>query len=350
MNVDPNAKVEEPNPQIKALEKELAILKKKFERCNRERGELESLLDQTRRLLDTVGKEKLTEEEQKQLSIFRKFVPQEFLQSLNKEGWLNIKLGDHVEHEMTVLFNDIRSFTILSEKMSTEDNFAFINDYLKYMYPPVQSNGGFVDRYIGDSVMALFYRSRDAIEAGIGMHKALIEYNKQRAKLSNPPIEIGIGLHCGKLMLGVIGVEYRLQGTVISSTVNLASHLEAMTKIYGSAMLVSQYVIQDDKDAYPTRYVGKVKLAGAVRASYMDIFEILSAEREDILPKKIESKPFCEEGIKMYYDKRFAEASVKFTQSLKVCPNDKAVQYFLKQSAQFMVSGVPEDWDGAQIL
>lgn len=335
--------------KFKAIEKENAVLKKKFERCNRERGELEYLLDQTRKLLDTVGKEKLSEEEQKQLAMFRKFVPQEFLQSLNKDEWLNIKLGDHVEHEMTVLFNDIRSFTRLSEKMTTEENFSFVNLYLKYMYPPIQINGGFVDKYIGDSVMALFYRTRDAIEAGIGMHKALIEFNRARAHDMHPQIEIGIGLHCGKLMLGVIGVEYRLQGTVISYTVNLASHLEALTKLYGSALLVSQYVLAGNKDFYPTRYLGKVKIAGETIA-YMDIFEILSAEKDDVYAMKLASKPFFEEGIKLYYEKRFAEASVKFTHSLNAYRNDKAGQHYLKLCASLMVGGTPEGWDGAEIL
>lgn len=334
---------------IKVLEKENAILKKKFERCNRERGELESLLDQTRRLLDTVGKEKLSEEEQKQLSMFRKFVPQEFLQSLNKENWLNIKLGDHVEHEMTVLFNDIRSFTLLSEKMSTDENFIFINNYLKYVYPPIQNNGGFVDKYIGDSVMALFYHTREAIEAGIGMHKALIEYNKVRENEMAPPIEIGIGLHSGKLMLGVIGVEYRMQGTVISYTVNLASHLEALTKKYGSALIISQSVYTDNKDLYPTRYLGKVKIAGKV-TMYMEIFEVLTAEHIDVHAMKLESKPHFEEGIRLFYDKHFAEASVQFTRALKAYPNDKAAQHYLKQCAMNMVNGVPDNWDGTDLL
>lgn len=344
-------KSEEPdiNARFKVLEKELAILKKKFERCNRERGELELLLDQTRRLLDTVGKEKLSEEEQKQLNVFRKFVPAEFLQSLNKEDWLDIQLGDHVENEMTVLFNDIRSFTLISEKMSVDENFTFINHYLRYMLPPIQANAGFVDKYMGDSIMALFYKTRDAIESGIGMHKALLEYNKARAKESKPAIGIGIGLHCGKLMLGIIGVEDRMQGTVISHTVNLASHLESLTKKYGSAMLVSENVLAGNQAEYPTRHLGKVKLSGE-EISYMQIYEILSAEQDHIKDMKLQSKPFTEEGIQLFYDRRFAEASVQFTLSLKVFPNDKAVQYYLKQSATFMVSGVPDNWDGTRLL
>lgn len=340
---------EDLNVRLKAIEKENAVLKKKFERCNRERGELESLLDQTRKLLDTVGKEKLTEEEQKQLSMFRKFVPLEFLKSLNKGDWLDIKLGDHVEHDMTVLFNDIRSFTLLSEKMSTEDNFEFINSYLKYIYPPIQSHGGFVDKYIGDAVMALFYQTKSAIDAGIDMHKALVEYNKTRKKDNKTPIEIGIGLHSGKLMLGVIGVEYRMQGTVISHTVNLASHLEALTKMYGSAMLVSQYVLEGNMDSYPTRKIGKVKMLGEV-TTFMEIYEILPAENEPLFSMKLASKIFFEEGVKLFYEKKFAEASVQFTHSLKVFPNDRASQHYLKQCAVYLVNPPPETWDGAEIL
>lgn len=339
---------EDQEARFKSLEKENAILKKKFERCNRERGELESLLDQTRMLLDTVGKEKLTEEEQKQLNMFRKFVPQEFLQSLNKEDWLNIKLGDHVEHEMTVLFNDIRAFTLLSERLTPDQNFEFINNYIKYMYPPIQLNDGFVDKYIGDSVMALFYRSRDAIEAGIGMQKALIEFNESLKGQGRDPIEIGIGLHCGKLMLGVIGVEFRMQGTVISHTVNLASHLETLSKKYGSALLVSENVLEGNNN-YPTRALCRVKIAGD-KTTFMEIFEILSAESDEVFKMKLASKPFFEEGVRLYYAKQFAEAGVQFTYALKAYQNDKAGQYYLKLCASNMVSGVPDGWDGTDFL
>ena len=344
-----NSKDQDINDQLKAIEKENAILKKKFERCNRERGELECLLDQTRKLLETVGKEKLTEEEQKQLAMFRKFIPQEFLQSLKREEWLDIKLGDHVEQEMAVLFNDIRSFTLLSERMSPDENFAFINDYLRYMYPPISSHGGFVDKYIGDAVMALFFRTRDAIEAGIGMHKSLIEFNKIRENEKKSPIEIGIGLHCGKLMLGVIGVEHRMQGTVISSAVNLASHLEALSKVYGSALIVSQNLLEDNKDLYPTRHLGRVKIAEK-KIIYMEIYEILSAENDDIFVLKQASKPFFEEGVKLYYEKRFTEASVQFSQSLNVYPKDRAGMYYLKQCAANMIAELPENWDGTNFL
>src|SRR6202020_373063 len=109
--------------------------------------------------------------------------------------------------------------------------------FLYYIYPPIQKNGGFVDLFIGDAVMALFFHSHDAIKAAIEIHKALNLFNQERIKESAQQIDIGIGLHRGKLMLGIIGVENRLQGSVVSDAVNLASRIESLTKLYGSALL-----------------------------------------------------------------------------------------------------------------
>jgi class 3 adenylate cyclase len=343
-----NTNNEDIHIKLKVLEKENKVLKRKLERSDSDRQGLEVLLIQTRKLLETVAQERLTEEVQKQLMMFRKFVPEEFLQSLNKKDWLDVKLGDHLEHEMTVLFTDIRSFTSLSEQMTTEENFSFINNYLRYVYPPIQGNRGFVDKFIGDAIMALFYNNHDAIEAAIGMQKSLTLYNQDRATTSREPIDIGIGLHCGKLMLGIIGVENRMQSTVISDVVNLSSRLESLTKRYGSALLVSQFVIADNKDVYPNRFLGKVKVVG--KTQEIEIFEVLPAEREPIFEMKLACKSLFEEGLKLYFAKQFAEASVQFTQSLKLFQNDKAAQLYLKNCANYMVNGVPDSWDGVEVF
>lgn len=340
--------MENEDSKLKSLEKENIVLRRKLDHSTSERADLEVFLAQTRKLLETVAQERLTEEAQKQLNMFRKFVPQEFLQSLNKEHWLDVELGDHVEYDMTVLFTDIRSFTSLSEKMSIEENFGFINSYLHYVYPPIRQHGGFVDKFIGDAIMALFYQPNDAIQAGIAMHKALSEYNIERIQQSLLPINIGIGLHRGKLMLGVIGVEQRMQGTVISDAVNLASRLESLTKLYGTALLVSQDVLKNDGHLYSTRFLGKVKVVG--KSQEIEIFEILAAESDDILEKKTACKPIFEEGLKLYFEKRFPEASVQFAQGLKVYPDDKAAKLYLKNCALYMINGVPEGWDGIEIF
>ncbi len=146
---------------------------------------------------------------------------------------------------MSILFADIRDFTTLSERMTPEENFKFINAYLSHMEPAILDNNGFIDKYIGDAIMALFSRSADdAIKAGIDMLHRLAKYNTKRTNPERPPIQIGIGINTGSLMLGTVGGQTRMDGTVIGDAVNLASRLEALTKHYGVSLLISHHTFQ----------------------------------------------------------------------------------------------------------
>jgi len=136
------------------------------------------------------------------LSSFSRFVPGEFLKLLNKENITDVKLGDHILREMTILFSDIRSFTSLSEKMTPQQNFNFLNSYLKRMNPFIWNNKGFIDKYIGDAIMALFPDGEEsALSAAIEMINHLPVYNTHRHNCRYAPIEIGIGMHSGEVML-----------------------------------------------------------------------------------------------------------------------------------------------------
>ncbi|WP_445240301.1 adenylate/guanylate cyclase domain-containing protein [Microcoleus vaginatus] len=107
---------------------------------------------------------------------------------------------------MTVLFSDIRSFTTISEAMTPQENFSFINSYLSRVSPVIRAHQGFIDKYIGDAIMALFPESADdAVRAAVEMQKQVIIYNQDRLRSNYPLIVIGIGLHAGHLMLGTIG-------------------------------------------------------------------------------------------------------------------------------------------------
>ena len=149
-------------------------------------------------------------------------------------------------------------------------------------------------------------------------------------------------------MLGVIGVENRMQGTVISNTVNLTSRIESLTKLFGSSLLISNKVLSKIKNSYSTRFLGNIIVLG--KSDKVEIYEILSAEHKDICQKKMESKPFFEQGLALYFEKRFSEASVQFTLSLKAYPDDKPAQLYLKNCANYMVNGVPNDWDGSMVI
>src|SRR3990167_9977849 len=157
---------------------------------------------------------------------FSHFVPHEFLRLLNKESAIDLELVDHNELVMSILFADIRSFTTLSEGMTPGESFHFINSYLFEMEPLIKAQKGFIDKYIGDAIMALFPETADdAVKAALSMLIKLREFNEMvKTKRTLPqPIQIGVGLHTGMLMLGIVGGAGRMEGTVISDAVNIAS-------------------------------------------------------------------------------------------------------------------------------
>ena len=128
-------------------------------------------------------------------AVYERFVPREFLSLLGKQSILEIKLGDQINQQMTVMFADVRGWTTLSESMSPQDNFNFINAYLKRVGPVIKEHNGFIDQYLGDGVMALFPgRPDDAVEAAIAMHKAVAGYNSEREQDGFQPIGIGVGM------------------------------------------------------------------------------------------------------------------------------------------------------------
>ncbi|MBD0392342.1 MAG: PAS domain S-box protein, partial [Microcoleus sp. C1-bin4] len=136
--------------------------------------------------------------EEKLTDAYGRFVPHEFLHFLGYESILEVKLGDQVQKEMSVLFSDIRDFTSLSETMTPAENFQFINAYLSRMEPAITQNFGFIDKYIGDAIMALFDGSADdAVKAGIAMLEELYEYNISCNRPDDPPLQIGIGINTG---------------------------------------------------------------------------------------------------------------------------------------------------------
>ncbi|NES85186.1 MAG: PAS domain-containing protein, partial [Moorea sp. SIO2B7] len=189
-----------------------------------------------------------------------RFVPREFLQLLKKNSIIDVDLGDNVHQEMSVLFSDIRGFTTLSEFMAPEDNFRFINAYLSRMAPAISEHRGFIDKYIGDAIMALFSGSADdAVGAGIAMLKTLAQYNTTRQRPDRPPLKIGIGINTGFMMLGTVGGKNRMEGTVISDAVNLAARLEGLTKIYRVSLLISNntFLRLEDIDNYDFRIIDR---------------------------------------------------------------------------------------------
>ena len=172
--------------------------------------------------------------------VFEKFVPKQFLQRIALDGLAALKPGNVLASRITILFSDLRSFTTISEGMTAKDLFALLNDYLAQMQGPIDHFGGFVDKFIGDAIMALFdqessAQAEAAVNAAIGMQRRLAEWNHKRQGPPAFPITSGIGIHTGMVMLGTLGSTTRMDSTVIGDAVNLASRLEGLTKQYGVA-------------------------------------------------------------------------------------------------------------------
>jgi len=279
-----------------------------------------------------------------------RFVPQEFLNYLGRKSILDIKLGDHVEKDMTILFSDIRNFTRHSESLSPQQNFDFINSYLKTTAPLVKKHGGFIDKYIGDSMMALFPEDPDhAIQTAIESIGAVDLYNKEHKEELKEPIVVGIGIHSGHLILGTIGAEKRMETTVISDAVNIASRMEGLTKLYQSPIIVTGSLIRKlaNPELFNFRKIDMVKAKGKQNIS--EIYEVLdgiSDPRQFDL--KLQTREQYEKALILYRNKEINESIAIFKDIAAINPMDIAAQIFLKRCGGLIKDGIPDNFDGAE--
>jgi adenylate cyclase len=261
-----------------------------------------------------------------------RFVPNEFLAFLGCDSIVDIKLGEAVELEMSVLFSDIRDFTTLSEQMTPTENFKFINSYLSRMEPLIVENQGFIDKYIGDAIMALFSEGADdAVKAGIAMLQTLAEYNRDRASLGYVPVEIGVGINTGSLILGIVGGKSRMDGTVISDAVNLASRIESLTKNYGVSLLITQQTFDrlTNPGDYAIRVIDKVQVKG--KSEWVTVYEVFDADLAEVKAGKLATLQLFTEALSLYNMKSFRQAAGLFADCLRQNPGDKVARIYLER-------------------
>lgn len=265
-----------------------------------------------------------------------RFVPKEFLHYLGKDSIEQVKLGDQTEGRMTVMFTDIRDFTKISENLSPQQNFDFINSYLKGIVPIIQKHGGFIDKYIGDSVMALFPNDPDdAIKAAIAFEDFIEDFNKERE-----PIRIGTGLHTGQLILGTIGHDNRLETTVISDSVNTASRVEGLTKHYGAKIVASEDTLDlmVNKSGFDFRFLDEVKVKG--KSKTLSVYEFLPPQEK----MKLSYLTAYNKGVALIEERNISEAMKVFEHLHQLNPNDAAVEMFLVRCIKFFKKK-DKEWD-----
>jgi len=279
---------------------------------------------------------------------YSRFVPREFLSHLGRDSVVGVELGDSVEIDMAVLFADIRGFTTLSEGMSPQQSFTFLNEFLGRMGPAIRLHGGFVDKYIGDAIMALFPGGvADACRAAVSMNEELAAFNAERVEEGAKPVRIGIGVHLGRLMLGTIGEPQRMEGTVISDAVNIAARLESLTKTWSTPVLLSSKA----RDALPgdehwsVRSLGRVLLKG--KTEEVGIFELLNAEGLERRSAKVTTSEAFSRALGDLRARRYAEAEQAFADLVARNPHDGPAQLLLNRcrAARIREAGILETLD-----
>ncbi|MGK7900368.1 MAG: CHASE2 domain-containing protein [Hormoscilla sp.] len=302
--------------------------------------------DITERKKAELERQKLTEKMLHLNRAYERFVPSQFLDFLDKDSIIDVELGDNVQQEMSILFSDIRDFTAMSEKMTPEDNFKFINAYLSRMEAAIAENQGFIDKYIGDAIMALFSglgsrgiaqgasggnsSADNAVRAGIAMLEKVAEYNVTRGRPKRPKLKIGIGINTGSLMLGTVGGSGRMDGTVISDAVNLAARIESLTKDYGVSLLISHHTLLqlENPDDYAIRLIDRVKVKG--KAELVTVYEAFDADPLEMREGKLTTKTMFEQALVYYHMGEIKAAAEMLKNCLRLTPWDKVAQIYLE--------------------
>ncbi|MBN2534638.1 MAG: adenylate/guanylate cyclase domain-containing protein [Spirochaetales bacterium] len=317
-------------------------------------------LSNANRFVDTKKEvDNLNIELTQQKDAFFRFVPTQFLSLLGKRSAVDIGLGDSSKKSMSVLFSDIRKFTTISEEKSPEESFHLLNSYLLRMESPISDNEGFVDKYIGDAIMALFSEGTEimdqitqktsadrAIMAGIGMRQQLDDFNKNQAFDHMDVLNMGIGINTGPLMLGTVGGTHRLDTTVIGDSVNLAFRLEKLTQFYRSSIIISEWTYKNltNPDSILIREIDLVIVKGKTESCR--IFEVFEADPDDIKELKHKTRDIIQIGIQKYKNRKFKDALTYFKEAKSVYPKDIIPLLYIKRCVEYIKSPPPPNWTG----
>ena len=230
--------------------------------------------------------------------------------------------------ELTILFSDIRGFTTISESMDPVSLIKLLNRYFTPMTEAVLENGGMLDKYIGDAVMAFFNAPVDVpdhadatCKAALQMIERLNKLNKELKTENIPPIHIGIGINTDEVVVGNMGSNTRFNYTVIGDGVNLASRVEGITKTYGVNILITEFTKHRLQKPFLTRLIEPVKVKGKDEA--VELYELMEENEQNIDIIK-----HYDEALELYKNSKFEEAIVIFEKLVNEY-DDHVSKYFL---------------------
>ena len=226
---------------------------------------------------------------------------------------------------------------------------AMLNDYFTVMSQIVLDHTGFLDKYIGDAIMAVFNapvalpnHTASACEAAYDMLLELKTLNEEWGQRGTPHLDIGIGVNTGEAVVGNMGAEQRFNYTAIGDTVNLASRLEGLNKMYRTHIIVSEFTFAGVKDRFRFRELDYVRVKGKHKP--IVIYELVSKKGED--PAKERLCSMFSGALALYRERRFSEAMDGFASLLKEHPDDGPSSVYMERCRGYLTEPPPEDWDG----
>ena len=265
----------------------------------------------------------------------RRFVPSQFLENLARRDIAHVGVGEYVVKRMSVMFCDIRGFMRIAEHLDPRNVIELLNRYFPNMERPIVDAGGFIGSFAGDEIMALFEGTvASAIRAGVAMWRALDAFNVRNAELNQPTLNMGVGVNTGSVVLGTVGGENRIQCGVVGDTVNLASRVEQLTKIYDARFLVSgaTYAELSDPDAFMIRLVDRAAVVG--KSALVEVYEVLDADPPDRRTLKFAARERLHSGMNSYFRGDFNTAHTLFELLRSEDPADRVPAIFAERCAR----------------
>lgn len=254
----------------------------------------------------------------------------------------------------TVLFSDIRGFTTLTEALGPQGTVALLNEYFTIMVECIQSQGGMLDKFIGDAIMAVFgipLPTGDdedrAVRAAIAMITGLRAWNERRLAAGKTAVDMGIGLNTDTVVSGNIGSPKRMDYTIIGDGVNLASRLESACKQYAARILISENTYKKLRGTYRIRDIDEVVVKG--KTEPVRIYEVLDHHTEESFPNLMEGVNQFKEGRKQYRTGNWEKAIRSFTESLSLNPNDRLSQIYIER-CEHLRAAPPDNWHGVWVM
>jgi predicted ATPase/signal transduction histidine kinase/DNA-binding response OmpR family regulator len=258
------------------------------------------------------------------------FVPGDFLSLLGRDSIVDVRLGDSIAREMSVMHADMR--TLAGAALGPEESFRFLNEYLGMMEPVILEHDGFVDKYVGDAIVALFDREpAAAVRAGLGMLRTVGRFNQERAAAGLLPVQLGAGINTGPMMLGTVGTEHRMDTTVVSDAVEVAGRLDALNPRYNSGLLISEPAragLPEDH-GFSMRLLDKVQFDP--NTPPLPIYEVYDADAPAAKAAKDATRGMFEQAVTAFHERDFPGAQRLFTVIQSMDPTDVVTRQYLER-------------------